>query len=443
MGITNLLVEELLGARLDDIPERAQERMQRLIVDTVGNTYGGLPVSGRELISYARDVGGKPEAAVLGGGFKTSGQLAAGVNAQLARSLDFEETGPGIHIGPSLIHTVLALGQRVGADGAEMLATACAVYEINGRFHYARYDGDIQRHINLCLAMAASRLLGLDAAAANLAVGLCWGYPVRRSQLLSPPEPKRISHLGMGNLFLCHDGIQAAMLALHGYGEMPDELERRAGEYDLDSMGSSPGSFSYTADEIQLKPWPSSRLSQGGIQLTIELMEEHGLEVGDIERITVHLPDIYLRPHQYEPAPRTYWEGIYSVQWGTALGILGVTPGHEWFTDERFADPAARGLAARIEIVEDPVGTEVFAARRFHEVPNTVELRAGGRTYTKSVVMSRVLGSPGRPMPAGMIEDKFHRLADPAIGPGRAKRLLEALGDFRSISDANELADLF
>ena len=443
VGITNQLVAELLETDLDAIPERARERMQRLFVDTVGTTYGGLPVSGDEFLAYARDVGGSPEAVVLGGGFSTSSQLAAGINAQLARSLDFEETGPGIHIGPSLIHTILAIGQRVGATGAEMLATACVTYEINGRFHYARYDGDIQRHINVCLAMATCRLLGLDTRTTNLAMGLCWGYPVRQSQLLNPPEPKRISQVGMGNLFLCHGGIQAALLASHGYGELPDELERRRKEYDVDSMASSPEPFSYTSNEIQLKPWPSSRLSQGGIQLSLELMRDHGIAVEDIERITVHLPDIYLRPHQYDPAPRTFWEGIYSVQWGTALGILGVEPGHEWFTEERFADPVARNMARRIEIVEDPEGSKVFAARRFHEVPNTVELRASDRTYTKSALMSDILGSPGCPMPTDMLEDKFHRLTDPAIGHRRAEVLLGALYDLTSIADANDLAELF
>ena len=443
MGITRHLIDELLGADLANIPERAQRRMQRLFIDTVGTTYGGLPVSGREFLAYARDVGGSPEAVVLGGGFRTAGQLAAGVNAQLARSLDFEETGPGIHIGPSLVHTVLAIGQRVGATGAEMLATACVTYEINGRFHYARYDGDIQRHINVCLAMATCRLLGLDAETTNLAMGLCWGYPTRQSQLLNPPQPKRISQVGMGNLFLCHDGIQAALLASHGYGEMPDELDRRRKEYDVDSMGSSPEPFWYTAEEIQLKPWPSSRLSQGGIQLSLELMEEHGIAAEDIEQVTVHLPDVYLRPHQYDPEPRSFWEGIYSVQWGTALGILRVEPGHDWFTEERFADPVAREMARRIEIVEDPEGSEVFGARRFHEVRNTVELRARGRTYARSALMYDVLGSSGRPMPKAMLEDKFHRLTDPTLGHDRATTLLEALYGLTSVSNANDLAELF
>ena len=341
MTVTKRIVDELLSTKLDDIPDSAKERMTRLIVDTFGTTYGGIPIVGEHLTGYVRDVAATQEAVVIGADMRSSVEMAAGVNAQLGRTLDFEETGPGIHIGPSLIHTVFAIGQRTGASGAEMLTTACVVYEINGRFHYARRDGDIQRHINICLTMAAARLLGLDAETTNLAMGLSWNYPVRRSQLLGPPEPKRISRMGLGNLWMCQDGIQAALLAMYGYGELPDELDRRDGEYDLDAMTSSPEPFFYTADEIQLKPWPSSRLSQGGIQLTQELMEEHGLAVGDIEHIVVHLPWIYLKPHQFEPDPQSFLEGIYSIQWGTALGIMGLEAGAGWFTDEQLADEAA------------------------------------------------------------------------------------------------------
>ena len=100
-------------------------------------------------------------------------------------------------------------------------------------------------------------------------------------------------------------------------------------------------------------------------------------------------------------------------------------------------------MARRIEIVEDPEGSKVFAARRFHEVPNTVELQAGGRTYTRSALTSDILGSPSRPMPTEMLEDKFHRLAGPAIGHDRAEVLLEALYNLTSIADANDLAELF
>ena len=442
MTVTGALVDELLGTTPADVPQAAKERMRRAILDAVGTTYGGFPIIGAELAAYARDMGGKHEAVVIGGSMRASCELAAGINAQLARTMDFEEGGPGLHIAPSLIHTVLAVGQRVGASGADMLATACIVYEINARFHYANKNRDITRHINICLAMATAKLLGLDAEATNLAMGLCWHYPVRISLLLKPPRPKRISRLGMGNLWLCQDGIQAAILAQHGFGEMPDELDHRD-EYDLDVMTSSPEPFFYTADELQLKPWPSSRQCLGGIQLSRELIAENAIAVDEIEGVTVFLPSFYLQPHLFDPTPETYWEAIYSVQWGTAMGILDIEPGPAWYTEEQLADPAARAMAARIEIKADEQATEIWEARQLAKVPNRVEIVARGETFTRSIILHDVLGGPGDPMPIEMLDDKFLRQAVPMVGETRARELLTTLWNFESVTDANELAELF
>lgn len=188
----------------------------------------------------------------------------------MARTMDFEEGGPGLHFAPSLMHTVLAVGQRTGSSGAEMLATACVVYETNARFHYANRVGDIQRHIPVCLALAASRLLGLDKETTNLALGLSWNYPVRKSLLLRPPTPKRISRIGFGNLWQCQAGIQAALLSETGVGELPDELEHRGDEYRVEELAYSPEPFFYTADQLQLKVWPASRQCHGALQLLRE-----------------------------------------------------------------------------------------------------------------------------------------------------------------------------
>ena len=244
--------------------------MRRAFVDTVGTTCGGVPVIGRQLAAYARDVAAGAEAVVIGnGGGRTSCEPAAGINAQMARTMDFEEGGPGLHFAPSLIHTVLAVGRRTGANGAEMLATACIVYEINARFHYANRAGDIQRHIPVCLTPATARLLGLDEGTTNLALGLSWNYPVRKSLLMRPPAPKRISRIGFGNLWQCQAGIQAALLAMSGFGELPDELEHRDDEYRLDELETSPQPFFYTADQVQLKRQRTRHVVLGRVHLKL------------------------------------------------------------------------------------------------------------------------------------------------------------------------------
>ena len=443
MSITRSLIAETMDTGLAGIPEAALDRMRRAFVDTVGTTYGGFPVIGRQLGAYAREIGARREAVLIGAGSRTSCELAAGINAQMARTMDFEEGGPGLHFAPSLIHTVLAVGQRTGASGAEMMATACVVYEINARFHYAHRSGDIQRHIPVCLTLAASRLLGLDGETTNLALGLSWNYPVRTSLLLRPPAPKRISRIGFGNLWQCQAGIQAALLAMNGFGELPDELEYRDDEYRVEALRSSPEPFFYTADQLQLKVWPASRQCQGALQLLRELIKEQQLAIDRIDRIVLGLPAFYLKPHMFDPSPEDYWEAIYSVQWAAALAILDVEPGPEWFTEERIADPAVRGLAARIEIEEDETSTRMWDARRLADVINTVEVHAGGRIHRRSVTMRNAIGGPGHPMPREMLDSKFLRQVRPRIGGRLAADLLETLRSVESVPDANDLAGLF
>ena len=361
----------------------------------------------------------------------------------MARTMDFEEGGPGLHFAPSLIHSVLAVGRRTGAGGAEMVATACVVYEINARFHYANRTGDIQRHIPVCLTLAAAHLLGLDEETTNLALGLSWNYPVRTSLLMRPPAPKRISRIGFGNLWQCQAGIQSALLAMNGFGELPDELEHRDDEYRLDELESSPEPFFYTADQLQLKIWPASRQCHGALQLLQDLIAEHDLVLDEIDRIVLGLPAFYLKPHMFDPSPETYWEAIYSVQWAATLAILDIEPGPEWFTEQRLADPVVRRLAARIEIEEDRESTRIWDSRHLADVINTVTISTRNRTFHRSVTMRNAIGGPRNPMPTEMLDDKFLRQVRPVVGDRQAIRLLEALWSIESFQNARDLATLY
>ena len=53
-------------------------------------------------------------------------EIAAGVNGQNCRATNFEESGPGRHIGPLCVHTALAVGQRAHVSGREVLAASLA-----------------------------------------------------------------------------------------------------------------------------------------------------------------------------------------------------------------------------------------------------------------------------------------------------------------------------
>ena len=111
---TQFLAREFATTQYEDIPEASRAAVLRLIIDHVGITYMGAAFTGQAVHAYAKELGGGAEAVLIGSGVRLPAELAAGVNAQLCRNTDLEETGPGTHLGPLIVHTALAVGQRVG-----------------------------------------------------------------------------------------------------------------------------------------------------------------------------------------------------------------------------------------------------------------------------------------------------------------------------------------
>ncbi|MSO65431.1 MAG: hypothetical protein EXQ85_06505 [Alphaproteobacteria bacterium] len=110
-SVTRTLAAEVAETPSAAIPGTARAAIKRLLIDHVGIAYMGAAFTGKPLHSYANELGGRPEAVLIGSGTRVAAELAAGVNAQLCRNTDFEETGPGTHVGPLIVHTALAVGQ--------------------------------------------------------------------------------------------------------------------------------------------------------------------------------------------------------------------------------------------------------------------------------------------------------------------------------------------
>ena len=441
MSVTRQLAEEIAGATYDSVPEAARLQIRRLIADQIGVAFLGARLTGVAYEGYARALGGTPDAVLLGTGLRVPAELAAGINAQVCRNTDYEETGPGLHAGPVVAMTALAVGERVGASGRDVVAAAALGYELNARFFFARRDGDI-RHLGVTAAAIAARLLGLDADATNRALGLAWELPSKSVLYQVPKVPKRVSRLGMANVVSARQGVQAALLVQQGFDALPDELDALGDQYDLAALMRSPAPYRHTATQLMLKPWPASRLCHGAIQMAQRIMAEHALKPAQIERVVLGLADIYLMPHQNDPAPDDYWQAIYSVQWNLAMALLAVPPGPDWSDAARLRDPAARALAARIELTEDPEATTAMRTLRWLDLPNTIEIHAAGRVFRDRILFHDVLGSPGAPMPPALFDGKFRGLVAPALGTGRAAQLLEALHDIDQADDIRTVTAL-
>ena len=442
MSVTAKLAEEILNTSFDGVPPGAMLRLRRLFADHVGIAYMGYRETGRELCRYAEEIGGPQEAVLLGTDLRVNCEMAAAVNSQMTRNTDFEDTGPGLHPGPVIVHTALAVAQRSGGSGRELLTAMAIGHELNCRVFLASVAGPDVRHANMVAAAIAGRLLGLEQAAMRAALSLAWEFPIKSINYTRPKVARRITAVGMGNIFSARAGVQSALMSLHGFESVPDEIDQLDDLYDLGALSDRANAFYHTEHSLFLKPWPTSHGCHMVLQLIEELVERNDLQPQDIVEIRAGLPDVYLMAHQDNAEPERYWEAIYSTAWAIAMVVHRVPPGPDWFTPQRIADPASRATAARIEIVEHGPGTAAFQKLDLPAVEGWAEIRTRDQTLKGARSMSDTYGSPTTAMPERIFDGKFERVVEPSLGNQQTGALLDALKSIEELGDVRELQPL-
>ena len=138
MTVTKTIVQKVVSERFEDLPSETVDRVKAFALDELACGFLGYYETSRRgaaLLNYARAAGGTPEATIIGDGLKVSSGVAAGVNAQLAYEPDYNETGPGGGHGYTLyFHTGMAVGERVGASGKDLITAIALSYEIASHF---------------------------------------------------------------------------------------------------------------------------------------------------------------------------------------------------------------------------------------------------------------------------------------------------------------------
>ena len=134
MTITQRLAAEVARADYDDLPVEAVSIVKQALMDDIGVAMLAYEYLDQPLVRFASEIGGNPEATVVGDGSLVSAGLAAGVNAEMASHSDFEESGPGVHAFSPIGQTAVAMAEREGASGRDVIAAIAMSYEINGRF---------------------------------------------------------------------------------------------------------------------------------------------------------------------------------------------------------------------------------------------------------------------------------------------------------------------
>ena len=438
---TVALAREIAETPSSAIPATATAATRRLAIDHLGIAYMGAAFTGKGLHAYALDMGGRPDAVLIGSGARVPAEVAASLNAQFCHVTDFHETGPGLHVGPLCFHTALAVGQRVHASGKDVLAASTLGYVLCGRFHFSRRADASVPQQRIVAAAIASRLLGHDTATTARAMSMAAEFPYRALAYLGPKTPKRVSPFGTTG-FATRAGVQAALWAEHRVESVANEIDQWLPEYDGAQLLQQPTPFHWVDGQMELKPWVCSRHSQAAIQAAVDLVREHAIDPRAVTAVKLRLSSMYRIPHQFEPSPETFLQATLSTQWAIAMVLQRLPAGPKWLSAERLADPFSQRLAALVEIVEDPESTRAYKELRWLDIRGAAEITAYGKTYARDYSIGETYGSPGMDMTEEMVESKFLEATSLSMAGRRAHKLLDAARRIEEFPDINDLSSL-
>ena len=437
MSETRLLAQFVAGLTARDVPNDVGDVLKKALIDAVGCGLHGLTTEwGRMMQEFAQEEGGtRPEAALWAtGGASTSALNAALAHGTAVHSFDFDDHSRAkIHPGAVVIPAALALAERTGASGQQLLTAIAAGYEVMTRVSLASNPSAARMrgwHLTgttgtFGAAAAGAVLLGLDEAATASALGLAGTQSAGTWAFNSDGAMSKRFHPGRS----AQSGLMAALLAARGYHGPRMMLEAEDGGF-LSAMSDAarPAEIGRGLGQdwrtlgTCFKPYACCGSNHSCIDAALLIAQRESLTFADIARVELGLGHVVTKQTGFVYHPTTVLNAQMSIRYDVAVALADRSVYLEQFTEQRIKDRDVCDLAERTSVVfdaeMDAVYPEIYAGKV------TIAL-ADGRSFTQRVDYSK--GMPENTMSLEEIERKYRSLASFAIGEDAAESLLAPL----------------
>ena len=451
MGITTDLARFGAAVAVPGLPREVVSCARLLVLDLIGSIVRARrdAESTQPMLGAARALGlGAGHAGVFGDPCRWIPAGAAFLNGAFAHSLDFDDThaAASLHPGAVIIPAALAAGEMAGASGAEVLAGIVAGYEVTcrialalpARAHYARGFHPTATCGTFGAATAAGRVLGLNAAGIESALGISLSQTSGSLQFLANGAWTKRFQVGWAAM----SGLVAATLAAEGFCGPTAALEGAHGflhayapdpvpENAVQGLGKT-----FELMRTAVKPYPSCRYGHAGIDAALALRAAHQLRAGEIESITYGLSQAGLKligePVAKKADPQNLVDAQFSAPFVIACALA--TGAMTWDLYQLLSDPAIRALLAKVRCVHD---AEVEA---LGPMAGRITIAGRGRIFAQVVAVPA--GEPENFPAIGDLRAKFDGLVIPVLGPERANRLADAVLAMDTVPDIARLTRL-
>jgi len=454
MGETQVLADYVTRAKYEDLPADVVKHAKESISDTLACGLGGRKtLEGDILIDMMKEIGGKPEATVIGDKTRLSFMQAAQVNRVLTNVLDYDDTLMKVgHMSTVLVPVALAIGEWFGASGKDIINAVVLGYEVISHLRNAINPSEeaywktfekVDSGIHFGVTVVAGKLLGLNGEQMADAFGL--SGLMRAFRTTFPDRERkgmpRWMKITLGDITI--PGIHSALLAKRRFPGDRAILDQGRGyevsvgsdRYDGAKLIANLGK-DYEMLRIGYKFYSSCRHTSTTLDAVAAIVSENRIKTDDVEQVIVRVQksvaDFFAR---YEPDYMI--QAQFSIPYVVAMLLMGEPTGPRWYTEKMLKNPKARELQRRVKLEEDPAAAKKSYTES--KSPSTVEiLTKDGRRFSKYVEDPK--GELENPFTQKDHIDKLTNMASwLGMKQNQIKELIQTLDRLEDLRDVSEL----
>lgn len=445
---------------------------KRLILDTVACAIGGRQSDlGSIAVRFAELAGIEPaEASIVGEARRATAVAAATANGRMAGALDADDTfasaGQTSHHGGSTVMGTLALAERVGASGQDLIAAVAAGYELGARFGIAVPPREVVPTAAragswrvgggpagvLSAALGCAHILGLDTEQTMHALGIAGAHidmpPLKWFEAQTAPMVKSLD-VGWNT----GAGVSAALLASLGMTGHANILDGDTGlwralgyeSFDFDAVTGRLGERWYILDG-SFKRWPCQYWIQPALTAFSRILEHEGLTADEIDSVVLRTNTKSGAARFREKQPEGFVTCQFNLPHPAAMIALGVPPGPRWFDDWALNAPEVRAFREKVDVEIEPEAqraAEWITDGLIQRIPASAEVRANGRTFTARADAG--LGAPwfdDTRLSDDDLRTKLDEMAVAEVWNGRTGAIADAVLSLEEVADVRELTAL-
>jgi 2-methylcitrate dehydratase PrpD len=430
--------------RYEDLPPRAVEHAKMILASTLSSAApGALIDSARILRDLAKERGGRTESTVWFDGARLPAASAALVNAGLsdAAASDDSDIRNTAHYGTTLASAGLAIAERTGATGRDLLGAMVIGYEAAGRIGDARRGGRGGLHASQLVgfggAVAVAKLLKLTDQQMAHALGI---VATTMGGIAIGTNSWAREYMGAN---AAGRGVDAAEAAARGFTVNDDMLGSRGGFVDVfgggrdvvSMLSSDLGKRWDIVEFLAIKLWPGAHPFSGTLEAAVNAARQANVPADGVARILIAGPN---RTNiGGSRRPRDLVEAIHSLPYFVASAVADKQFTWIHATEGKIFDPVVAKLMNVVEL--DPAPPQVTYKWSWGGSV-TVETTSGQR-FTSTVDAPR--GSGPRGIEWSDVDAKYRALMpDSKLPAARLGQILDQIHQFENVKSVSAFARL-